>query len=228
MDWHAWHKHYDSNSALQRRLELVHGQIAAALAAAPPGEIRLISVCAGDGRDVLGALAGHPRAGDVRARLVELDAKLVAAGRAAAGQAGLADRVTFVQADAARSLLYDGIAPAHVVVMAGMIGLVDAAGIPGIVGCLRALTAKNGRVIWTRNLDFRDGRRHGALLRRALAAGAFETAAMKMTSWTNLFRRVPQARFLVAAHVYRGDPVPLPADTAFFHIAEADDVCVPA
>jgi hypothetical protein len=34
----------------------------------------VISLCAGQGRDLLGVLADHPRREDVRARLVELDA----------------------------------------------------------------------------------------------------------------------------------------------------------
>jgi len=222
MDWNAWHKLYDSSTALQRRLELVRGQIAAALGAAPPGEIRLISVCAGDGRDVLGALAGHPRVRDVRARLVEIDPELVAAGRTAAQDANFSGRVEFVQGDATRSSPYEGIAPAHVVVMAGMIGLVDTGEIPGLVRCLRCLTARDGRVVWTRNLDFRDGTRHSMAIRKALAEGAFKAATFKMTSWSNLFRRRPESRFVVATHVHLADPEPLPADHGFFRITDDD------
>ena len=41
--------------------------------------MRAISVCAGQGTDLLGVLADHPRAGDVRGRLVELDPRNTAA-----------------------------------------------------------------------------------------------------------------------------------------------------
>lgn len=222
MDWKAWHKLYESSTPLQRRLELVRSQIAAALDAAPPGEIRLISVCAGDGRDVLGALSGHPRVRDVRARLVELNPELVASGRAAIEQANLAGQVEFVQGDATLSSLYKGIAPAQVVVMAGMIGLVDAAEIPGLVRCLGCLTTRDGRVVWTRNLDFRDGVRHSMALRQALTNSSFKAVTFKMTSWSNFFRRSPQARFVVATHMHLADPEPLPAGHNFFRITDDD------
>jgi hypothetical protein len=73
-DWFTWHDDYDHpGTALARRLAAVQEQIRAALNTAKPGPLRAISLCAGQGRDLIGALAGHPRQGDVRARLVELD-----------------------------------------------------------------------------------------------------------------------------------------------------------
>ena len=49
-----------------------------ALDGAPPGELRVVSMCAGQGRDVIGVLSQHPRRSDVRARLVERDERNVA------------------------------------------------------------------------------------------------------------------------------------------------------
>ena len=43
-----------------------------ALDEAPAGPLRVISLCAGQGRDLIEVLAEHPRRGDVRARLVEV------------------------------------------------------------------------------------------------------------------------------------------------------------
>jgi hypothetical protein len=81
-DWVEWHRDYDDpGSPLSRRLELVQGHLCAELDHAPGGDIRVISLCAGQGRDVIGVLAGHPRRGDVRARLVELDERNVAVAR---------------------------------------------------------------------------------------------------------------------------------------------------
>ena len=89
-DWVEWHRDYDDpGSLLSRRLELVQGHLRAELDHAPAGDLRLISLCAGQGRDVIGVLAGHPRRDDVRARLVELDERNVAAARQAAQAAGL-------------------------------------------------------------------------------------------------------------------------------------------
>jgi hypothetical protein len=73
-DWHEWHAAYDNpESGLARRLSWVQDQIRAVLDAAPAGPLRAISLCAGQGRDLIGVLADHPRANDVSARLVELD-----------------------------------------------------------------------------------------------------------------------------------------------------------
>jgi hypothetical protein len=73
-DWHAWHETYeDPHSPLARRLGMIQGQIRAMLDEAPPGPLRAISLCAGQGRDLIGVLASHRRGADVRARLVELD-----------------------------------------------------------------------------------------------------------------------------------------------------------
>ena len=41
----------------------------------------MVSACASDGRDLLGTLANHPRAKDVHARLVEINAQLVERGK---------------------------------------------------------------------------------------------------------------------------------------------------
>ena len=65
-DWRAWHEEYDDpDSRLTRRLLVVQRYLSEALDRMPPGPIRAISVCAGEGRDLLGVLAVHPRAGDV-------------------------------------------------------------------------------------------------------------------------------------------------------------------
>ena len=74
-DWHDWHAAYDRESTLHRRLEVVRRRIGEALDASPPGEIRVISMCAGQGRDLLPVAAAHRRRDDVVARLVELDAR---------------------------------------------------------------------------------------------------------------------------------------------------------
>jgi hypothetical protein len=56
-DWHAWHDEYDDPaSSLSRRLVVVRRQVDAILRARP-GPTRLVSMCAGDGRDVLPVLA---------------------------------------------------------------------------------------------------------------------------------------------------------------------------
>src|SRR2546430_11497645 len=90
-DWRAWHDAYDDpgSSLAQRLVVVVQARIAAALDAAPPGPLRAVSMCAGQGRDLLPVLASHARGRDVTARLVELDPGLAATARRAAADAGL-------------------------------------------------------------------------------------------------------------------------------------------
>lgn len=57
-DWVAWHEGYDDpSSGLSARLTLVKQHLAGALDQAPAGPVRLLSLCAGQGRDGAG-LAG--------------------------------------------------------------------------------------------------------------------------------------------------------------------------
>ncbi|HEY8545827.1 MAG TPA: hypothetical protein VIL36_12295, partial [Acidimicrobiales bacterium] len=65
-DWVRWHDAYDDpGSALRRRLDVVRRLVADALDQAPRGRpLRLVSVCAGQRHDVVGALAHHPRRRD--------------------------------------------------------------------------------------------------------------------------------------------------------------------
>ena len=100
--WVAWHDRYDDpDSALSHRLAVVRRRIGEALDGALPGPITVVSMCAGQGRDLLGALDAHPRRDDVRARLVELDEDNVAFARASARAAGLDEaNVEIVRGDA--------------------------------------------------------------------------------------------------------------------------------
>jgi predicted RNA methylase len=100
-DWYTWHTGYDaSDSALARRLAAVQQRITATLDLAGPGPLRVISLCAGQGRDLLDVLAVHPRRHDVTARLVELDPRNAALAGRAAEAAGL-DSVEVRVGDAA-------------------------------------------------------------------------------------------------------------------------------
>lgn len=150
-DWHDWHDAYDDpDSPLSRRLEVVRERIRIALDEAPPGPLRVVSACAGQGRDLLPVLAAHPRRGDVQARLVELDPRNVAVARAGAAAAGLAT-VEVVEDDAAWTDRYLGLVPADLVLMCGVFGNITDEDIERTVGYCRQLCARDGIVIWTRH-----------------------------------------------------------------------------
>jgi hypothetical protein len=150
-DWVEWHRDYDDPaSLLSRRGERVQGHLRAEFDRAPAGEIRLISLCAGQGRDVIGVLAGHPRRHDVRARLVELDKRNVAIARQAAQAAGLTG-VEVLQTDAGLTDAYIGAVPAQIVVACGVFGNITGTDIEAAVAALPSLCAPDALVLWTRH-----------------------------------------------------------------------------
>jgi hypothetical protein len=150
-DWVAWHGAYDEpDSALARRLCLVQEQVRQALDQARPGKLRAVSLCAGQGRDLIGVLANHPRGGDVVARLVELDPRNTAVAAAAARAAGLAG-VECVAGDASNTDAYAGAVPADLVLVCGVFGNITDADIERTISMLPQLCAPDASVIWTRN-----------------------------------------------------------------------------
>jgi hypothetical protein len=150
-DWHAWHAPYDdAGSPLALRLAVVQQRIREAIDAAPAGPLRVISACAGQGRDLIGALRDHPRRSDVSARLVELDERNVEAARAAAREAGLTG-VQVVAGDAGVSDAYAGAVPAGLVLFCGVFGNIPDAEIAHVIQRLPELCAPGATAIWTRH-----------------------------------------------------------------------------
>jgi hypothetical protein len=148
-DWVAWHEPYeDPDSPHSWRLRTVQRRLADALDACGPGPITLVSLCAGQGRDVIGVLPGHPRRDDVRARLVELDPRNVERARAdAAGLTG----VDVVGGDASLTSHYGDVVPADVVLACGIFGNVPDDDIASTVRHLPMFCAPGATVLWTRH-----------------------------------------------------------------------------
>jgi hypothetical protein len=149
-DYAAWHDEYDrAGSPLHLRLLVVQDLIATALDEMPPGPIRVISMCAGQGRDLIGVARRHRRGGDLTGILVEADPRNAAAARTGIEQAGLGG-LTVIEGDAGQSSVYAGAAPAGVVLACGIFGNVSDEDIRRTAGFLPALCAPGGWVIWTR------------------------------------------------------------------------------
>jgi len=122
MDWAAWHEHYDDPaSPLSARLRCVQAHLADAIDRAPPGRISLVSLCAGQGRDVIGVLPDHPRRDDVRAVLVESDERNAGPARQAAAARGLT-QVEVRVADASLVASFADALPADVLLLCGIFG----------------------------------------------------------------------------------------------------------
>jgi hypothetical protein len=151
-DYVAWHDDYDEpGSGLSLRLLVVQDLIAATLDEAPPGPIRVISMCAGQGRDVITVARRHRRGRDLTGRLVELDPHNVDVARAAIAAAGLTS-LKVVEADAGRSDAYLDTAPADLVLACGIFGNITDADVERTVEWLPSVCAPDATVIWTRGL----------------------------------------------------------------------------
>jgi hypothetical protein len=207
--WEAWHEPYDRpGSFLARRLRVVQEQISNALTAQPPGPIRAVSVCAGQGRDLLGVLARHPRGRDVSARLVELDpANATTAATAAQAFPG----VEVVCGDAARTDVYEGAVPAELVLVCGVFGNVVDADIERTIRALPQLCARAALVIWTRHRRPPD---ITPSVRGWFASSGFDEIA---------FVAPDDAFFSVGSHRFVGEPEPLERGVQLFEFfADAD------
>lgn len=151
MDWAEWHQYYDDPaSPLRARLACVKALLADALDQAPPGPISLVSLCAGQGRDVIEVLPGHPRRDDVRAVLVEWDEPIAASARQSAATAGLG-QVEVRVADAGLADSFADALPADVLLLCGIFGNVNDAEIERVARAAPAMCSPDATVIWTRH-----------------------------------------------------------------------------
>jgi hypothetical protein len=152
--WEQWHEGYeDPGSPLSLRLQLVQAGVRAALNGAAAGPIRVISMCAGQGRDVIDEVAGHPRAADVRALLVERDPALVRFARDRAAAVGVSVGVRVMEGDASMPRSYGGggFLPADLVLACGVFGNISDGDIAALIARLPSFCAPGASVIWTRH-----------------------------------------------------------------------------
>jgi hypothetical protein len=150
-DYVAFHDRYDDpRSGLYLRLLVVQELIASVLDEAPPGPVRVISMCAGQGRDLIGVARRHRRGHDLTGLLVEADPRNVAAARDAIARAGLGG-LTVVQGDAGQPGAYTGAVPADLVLACGIFGNISHQDIEQTIGFLPALCAPGATVLWTRH-----------------------------------------------------------------------------
>jgi hypothetical protein len=201
--WTHWHDAYDDpDSPLSQRLLAVQQQIRLALDRVAPGPIRLLSLCAGQGRDVLPVLAAHPRGLGVTGRLVELDPDLCAVARSVAPAS-----VEVVQGDAGTTSACLGAVPADVLLLCGIFGNIPDDDVARTVAAVPSLLAAGGTVVWTR------GTRAPDLTPRVRSwfaeVGVAETA----------FVAAPTPGWSVGAGVLQASAVPLVRDRRLFTFA---------
>lgn len=150
-DWVEWHQAYaDPASGLSARLRSVRRHLSRAIDQAAAGPVRLVSLCAGQGDDVVGVLAVHPRRDQVSAVLVEAEPRNVQVARCRAAAAGLA-QVQVRQADASWPESFADALPAGILLLCGIFGNVSDADIERTAAAAPALCAPGATVIWTRH-----------------------------------------------------------------------------
>ena len=212
-DWKKWHKAYDqADSPLSRRLATVQRCISEAFDAAAPGRIQVVSMCAGEGRDVLGVVERHPRRADVQGRLVELDPGLAATAREHAPES-----IEVLCADAGTASAYAGAVPADVVLACGVFGNITDADMFHTIDELPTLCAPNATVVWTRHRRRPDAT--PAVRERFARAGFVELA----------FHAPEGTLFAVGMHRLVAAPRPLATEARLFdfvgHRVLDPDVC---
>lgn len=206
-DYVAWRDAYaEVGSPLHRRLQVVIELIGVALDGMPAGPCRFVSLCAGQGHDVLTVAATHPRGADLVGRLVELDPVNAAAATARVEELGLAG-IEVRTADAGRTDACGGAVPADLLVACGIFGNISLDDIERTVRALPSLCAPGGWVVWTRH-----PREAGVLehIEAWFEAGGFERKALVVD---------PGQEFAVGLHRLARDPVPFaPGQTLFTFI----------
>lgn len=136
-DWVGWHEGYaDPGSSLSRRRAVVQRELRTALDGLD-GPIRLISMCAGDGGDVLPVLGGHPAGARTDALLVELNPELARRAGTTPRDAGLSDS-------------YLGHGRAHILLACGVFGNMTLEDAHRTIAAIPGLTEPGATVIWTR------------------------------------------------------------------------------
>jgi len=155
-DWEEWHRGYDDpGSVLSERLLVVQRHIRAWLDATAPRSVRVMSSCAGDGRDLLDVLAERADAHRVTATLLEADVRNADRARQRVGDLGL-EGVEVRCTDAGISDAYAGAVPADLVLLCGIFGNVPDEDVRRTISAARQFCDAGARVIWTRHRRYPD------------------------------------------------------------------------
>lgn len=218
--WVRWHESYeDPDSPLSLRLRLVQSMVRDFLDGWPadhPGPIRIVSLCAGQGRDLIDAVATHPRRDAVSALLVELDPVLVAFARERAVAAGVEGRVRIVEGDASLSQWYGENLPADLVLVCGVFGNISRSDIARTIQALPGWGRSGTEVIWTRH-------------RRPPDATPAIRAGFAAAGFTELAFEAPDGYILsVGRNRLDGEAKPTPFDPAYKLFEFVGDGALPA
>ena len=173
-DWLSWHEAYDDPSgSLARRLEVVKGRLSQALDGVTRRNPVLLSLCAGDGRDLLGVLSARTAEPQVAVVLVEREPTLALRATEAAAASGLTS-VEVRRRDAGDPASFSDVLPVDVLLLCGIFGNIEHAAVKDLIEVIPTLVRPDGYVIWTRSGAEPDRRPE---IRRWFAAAGLEEVA---------------------------------------------------
>jgi hypothetical protein len=201
----GWSDTAYQKQSYQQRLLLVQRHLSESLDVAPCGTVRILSMFAGDGRDVVNVLGKHPRRGEVLAWLVERNSQSVASGIRRSAEVGLGTVTTFLEKDATQYAAYHGLAPAHIVLLCGVWGHVPIRERGELIQALASLCAPGGVVIWTRGIS--KGITQLQQIHELYRGKAWERVCIRFT---------PANDWAVATYRYRGPAIDRPEQGQIF------------
>jgi hypothetical protein len=209
-NWSTWHNEYENeDSELNARKRAVQAHVSALAAECPPGPVTIVSICGGQGREVIGALAKHARRADVRGRIVELDEENAAFARASAKQAGLSN-LEVLTGDASLAASYDGLPPADVVVISGVFGHLSNVDRVNLISFVRQIVRNGANVVYT---FFRWDEDQVQKLR-----GYFHEQLFEETSFETLGGKF---KFIIGRARYSASPLPFAPGAKIFQFGSS-------
>jgi hypothetical protein len=198
-DYLKWHDAYDDpTSDLSWRLRQVQAHIRSTLDQ-NQGHRTILSLCAGDGRDVLQVLAERDDSLRIRTTLIELHPVLAHRAQEFAAKAGLAN-VSVRTMDAGNTTTYVGSVPADLVIMMGIFGNISDADVRRTVHTAPQLCRPGAVMLWSRSTEGVGGNRS---IRDWLAEAGFSELDYRE------FDHAEGERAALGSARYDGPPQPL-------------------
>jgi hypothetical protein len=196
-DWVDWHSPYsDPQSSLSRRLRIIQEHIETWLVGQQNLQTRVISLCAGQGHDLLSVLEQLPGQRKLRALLIENDPLNVQVALNRAQTLGLTN-VAIHCADAGNSNSFVGATPADLVLLCGVFGNISDRDILKTIEFLPRICASGATVIWTRSRRDPDVTPE---IRRLFAMNGFREKS---------FTAPDGEIFSVGVNTFEGQPLPM-------------------
>jgi 2-polyprenyl-3-methyl-5-hydroxy-6-metoxy-1,4-benzoquinol methylase len=209
VNWSGWPELAYERPKYRERLRVVQEQIAQCLDEAPHTPLRILSMCAGDGRDVIGVLQSDCQRREVEAYLLELNGQSVTAGIKRAKASGLENVIRFIHADATAYSTYRDLAPFDIVLVCGVWGHVPAQDRAKLIRALASFCKPGASVIWT--LKISQGEHRLAEVRTQFDTACWSPVRQVLTS---------DRKLAVCTYVYRGATLEVPANGQIFSFRE--------